>query len=181
MKKNEIAKIILGGLVLTGGIIVLTAMPGLAEAFRPFMNKKKVDNARFRRSFNSLVKSGLIGIGKDGDKTVVKLTKEGKNKVLKFKFQDLVIEKQKKWDKKWRMVIFDIPEKFKRGRTELAYKLRQMGFVALQRSVWICPYPCEDEIDFITELFEVRQYVRIVTAESIDLQQDLLKIFNLRH
>lgn len=178
MKKNEITKIILGSLAIAGGLLVVVVLPGLPAAFAPFMNKgKNISRTQFKRSFDKLSDKGLIGVSKDGDKTIVRLTKSGKKKVLKFKFEDLAIKKQVKWDKKWRIVIFDIPEPYRTGRNALAFKLRELGFVPLQKSVWIYPYPCEDEVDFVGELYEVRQFVRIITADQIDKQADVMKVF----
>jgi DNA-binding transcriptional regulator PaaX len=180
MKKNEIAKMILGGLALAGGLIIIVALPGLALAFRPFV-KKNISGAKFKRSFQTLKEKGLIGTSKEGDKTVVHLTKEGQMKVLKYKFEDISVKKPAKWDKKWRIVVFDIPEKYKAARDALVQKLKELGFVSVQKSVWVYPYPCTDEIDFITEIFNIRRFVRLVTAESIDRQQDLQKAFSLQH
>ena len=56
-------------------------------------------------------------------------------------------------DGEWRIVIFDIPEKFKKAREALRMKLKELGFLELQKSVFIFPYECEDEINFIVEVF----------------------------
>src|SRR3989344_4593151 len=59
------------------------------------------------------------------------------------------IKKPARWDKLWRLVIFDIPEEERTGRMALAAKLKELGFYPLQKSVFIHPYECKDEIDFI--------------------------------
>lgn len=43
------------------------------------------------------------------------------------------------WDKKWRVVIFDIEEKEKRTRNALRQKLVSLGFGELQKSVYVTP------------------------------------------
>ena len=48
---------------------------------------------------------------------------------------------------------FDIPERFKKQGEALRNKLRELGFAKLQESVFIYPYECEDEINFIVEVF----------------------------
>ena len=40
--------------------------------------------------------------------------KEGEKKALKFKLDEMEIKKPAKWDGEWRIVIFDIPERFKK-------------------------------------------------------------------
>jgi DNA-binding transcriptional regulator PaaX len=42
-----------------------------------------------------------------------------------------------KWDEKWRIVAFDIPEKFKTGRDALRRKLKEVGFHELQKK-YLC-------------------------------------------
>src|SRR3989339_427719 len=58
-------------------------------------------------------------------------------------------------------------------------KLKELGFYELQKSVWICPYNCKNQIDFIIELFGLREYVRFAVVDSIDNELHLKKIFNL--
>ncbi|OGE74129.1 MAG: hypothetical protein A3I07_00200 [Candidatus Doudnabacteria bacterium RIFCSPLOWO2_02_FULL_42_9] len=181
MKRNEIAKIILASIAVTGGVFVFAALPGLAEAFAPYLKKQRyLNSGQLKKSLNKLAIGGFVGITQDGNKTVLKLTKAGMQKVLTFKLDDMQIKRQKRWDRKWRIVMFDIPEKFKQKRDALVQKLGEIGFIRIQKSVWICPFPCEDEIFFIAELYEVREYLRMITAEDIDREENLLKAFNLR-
>ena len=74
---------------------------------------------------------------------------------------------------------FDIPEKFKIARNALREKLNDLGFLKYQKSVFIYPYECKDEIDFIIEFFEVKPFVRYIIAEKIDNELDFKKKFNL--
>jgi len=101
----------------------------------------------------------------------VQITDRGKARLLGYVLEDLTIPEQKKWDKKWRMVIFDIPEEKKVGRDVLRRKLRDLGFFQLQRSVFVSPYPCEREIDFITEAFGLWSYVTFIETDSLGRQE----------
>ena len=87
--------------------------------------------------------------------------------------------KENLWDGKWRTVIFDIPEKLKSARNALRDKLKEVGFHELQKSVFVFPYECKDEIDFIIEFFNLRQYVRYGIFDFIDNDLHLRKTFNL--
>ncbi len=95
----------------------------------------------------------------DGSISIV-LTEEGKNRALKFNVDSLAIPKPVIWDRRWRLVFFDVPEKKRRGRDALRLKLRELGFYEWQKSVFVHPYPCRDQIDFIVEFFELRPFVR---------------------
>ena len=92
---------------------------------------------------------------------------------------DIKIKKPKKWDKQWRIVIFDIPEKFKGAREALREKLKELGFVELQKSVFAYPFECEDEINFIVEVFQIRPFVRLVKAGSFTNEEQFKIKFNL--
>jgi len=115
---------------------------------------------------------------KNGEVKIV-LTKEGKKKAIKYQLDEMEIKKTGKWDNKWRMVIFDIPEKKKRAREALRNKLKDLGFKELQKSVFIFPYECEDEIDFITEVFEIRPYVRFARLDTFTNEEQFKLKFKL--
>jgi len=177
MKKGEIVKKIIllaaasaaaGGLAFT-----LAAMPGLAPALKPFVEwYKKQDRKgryRIRKTFEQLRRERLIEIEEMADgKTKIVLTENGKKKVLKYQLEDIRIKPMKNWDKKWRMIIFDIPESQKKARNALRDKLKELEFYQLQKSVWIHPYECEDEINFIIEFFNISPYVRMAEVNRFD-------------
>ena len=108
----------------------------------------------------------------DGAVSIV-LTKEGIKKSVKFKLDEMKIEIPPKWDGEWRIVIFDIPERFKKAREALRNKLEDLEFIKLQESVFVFPYECEDEIDFIVEVFQIRPFVRFVKAKSFTNEEQL--------
>ena len=115
---------------------------------------------------------------KDGSLTLI-LSEEGKERALIFSVDHMKIKKPSVWDKKWRLVIFDIPERQKGLRDIFRQHLRQLDFYELQKSVFVHPYPCTDEIDFLIELYETRPYVRTILAESLDNELHLKKHFRL--
>jgi CRISPR-associated endonuclease Cas2 len=136
--------------------------------------KQTISQALYR-----MKKERLAEIGEEKGKTVVKITENGKKRILKYKLEELRIEKPIKWDKKWRVVIFDIPNKKKLARDTLREKLKELGFYKLQESVFVYPYECKDEIDFVKEIYEISPFVRYLVVESIDNSENILKYFNL--
>ena len=91
----------------------------------------------------------------------------------------MLIPKPARWDRKWRIVIFDIPEYLKSTRDIMRARLKQIGMIELQKSVFVHPYPCEKEIEFLTEFYEVKPHVRLIIAESIDSEFHLKTKFKL--
>lgn len=109
------------------------------------------------------------------------LTEKGRKRAEKVALEYLEIDTSKKWDKKWRIVLYDIPEKDKYGRDALTRKLKHLGFYQLQRSVWVHPYPCRTEIEAITSNFGIESYVSYIETSFIDKQELLQKKFPAIH
>lgn len=180
VKRNEIAKIMLGVIATAGILTVAVVAPGILPAIVDIFGlNQKYTKRQLKQSFRKMERAKLISVTEESGKTVVRLTKLGKEKILKFKLEEMKIKPQKHWDRKWRIVIFDVPKDFHMNRTMFTLKLKEIGMKQLQKSVWISPYPCEDEVDFIKEIYLIRPYVRVITAHAIDIQNDLIKTFNL--
>src|SRR3990167_3768172 len=178
-RRGEIIKGILLAVGAVGLITVSVALPGLPAAFAPFFKNKRYTKQQVKRSLRKLEKNKLISVKYKDDKIELRITKGGREKVLLYNLETLRIPSPKKWDGKFRIVIFDIPQQFKKNSSYFSKKLKDLGFYKLQKSVWAYPYPCEDEIDFLKEIYLVRPFVRMITAEEIDVKQDLLKKFNI--
>ena len=114
----------------------------------------------------------------DGSISII-ITEEGREKALKFNVDSLIIFKPAHWDKRWHLVFFDVPEKKRRGRDALRLKLRELGFYEWQKSVFVHPYPCRDQIDFIVEFFELRPFVRYGDLINPTNEAELRLHFNL--
>jgi hypothetical protein len=115
----------------------------------------------------------------DGSIKIV-LSEEGKKRVLEYNFDELKIKKPAVWDNKWRVVFFDIPERRRQARDALRKKLRDLGFCELQKSVFVCPFSCRDEIDFVVEFFNIRPFVRYAEMMSPTNEAELKIKFGLK-
>lgn len=141
---------------------------------------QRINDRNLARSIRSLYQSRLISIMDKADGTSeMMLTKNGRQQALVFKIDEMNIKKPVRWDGRWRIVLFDIPERQKRIREALRGHLKQLSFYEYQKSVFIHPYDCRDEIDFIIELYHARRYVRFIMAIYIDNDLHLRQIFDL--
>jgi phenylacetic acid degradation operon negative regulatory protein len=132
------------------------------------------------RSLYGLQKNTLIRITKRNGKFEIRLTEKGRKKFKEVQLENIQIVKPPRWDGKWRVLIFDIPENSRRyAREVLRGKVKQWGFYQLQKSVWVCPWPCEDEIQLAAELYEVAPFVNIIIADKIMEDTFLQKHFGL--
>jgi phenylacetic acid degradation operon negative regulatory protein len=88
----------------------------------------------------------------------------------------------RRWDRLWRILIFDIEEKTRTTRDLLREKIRSLGFAKWQESVYVTPHPITTEIN---EYLKVKNlYPRCVCFEARKLgeesdEQIAFKIFNL--
>ena len=119
------------------------------------IDRKMLHQTLARFKINGLVE--LVALGDGREKAV--LTPLGKSMHLRYKFRNLELKKQRKWDKTWRMVLFDIPESNRKIRDALRRKLKALGFLEFQKSVFLFPHPCEDEINFIINFFDIAEHV----------------------
>ncbi len=170
-------------LLLYGGLALsLTRRPD--AYFRVIKNIvkewQKINKRSLRESIRKLYKSKIIDYRESSDGTVeLVLTEAGKKRALIYNLDKIKIKKPLMWDKLWRMVVFDIPEDKKKGRMALAQKLKEIGFYPMQKSVFIHPYECKDEVNFIVEIFDLTPYVRFLRVKNIDIELDLRDRFHL--
>lgn len=75
--------------------------------------------------------------------------------------------------------MFDVPERKKLARDILTTKLNELGFKRIQNSAYIFPYPCEDEIEFIASVYEIRPYVQVLRVDKISNSERLITHFKL--
>jgi phenylacetic acid degradation operon negative regulatory protein len=115
---------------------------------------------------NSLKKEKEKGIRINTKKTELAISSSEFQKTYVAKKISLIAKKFK-WDKYWRMVIFDIPEQNRSTRDFLRYHLRRLGFVPWQRSVWITIFPIEKEVSALLEKAALQNHAFILKAKSI--------------
>ncbi|MDP2789191.1 MAG: hypothetical protein Q8O46_04070 [bacterium] len=157
-----------------------SAIGNAVQIFKMFRGSSKYSKRQVQSVIDSMKRQKLIEyICDENGKTIVKITTKGKTKLKAFTIDLIEIKKPKKWDNKWRLVMFDIPVRFNKGREALRYHLKDLGFFQFQKSAWIYPYPCEDEIIFIADFFGVGKYVEVLTVESISRDRELKKHFRL--
>jgi DNA-binding transcriptional regulator PaaX len=96
--------------------------------------------------------------GRDG-KIHFELTAQGEKLLHKYQFSELGPKAPSKWDGKWHLVSFDIPQRANYAREILRDKLKRMGFFRVQQSLWVHPYDCTKELDFIIDFLHIEGYV----------------------
>lgn len=170
MRKGEIAKLILGILAGTGVVLAAATLPGFAAALKPFIGRKNshFEELSLERALRRLRQKRLIELVPDRDGNFsLSVTNLGKKYLKKLNFENLKLEIPRRWDGKWSVILFDIPESRKTARNALQRKLKDMGCFQFNKSVLVHPSDCEDEIDFTSEILGIRNYVTIFQTTSL--------------
>jgi DNA-binding transcriptional regulator PaaX len=179
----KITKVALGVVAIAGalGVVFLAASMGNAvQAFSMFKKSKKYSKTQIKSAMTNLHKQKLIEyVSEKNGETIVRITIKGKSRLKSFAIDSLEISKPKQWDGKWRLVMFDLPIRFRKARESLRYKLKQLGFKQFQKSVWIYPYSCTDEILFIADHYQVGKYVEILEVTNLLRDERFKKMFDL--
>jgi CRISPR-associated endonuclease Cas2 len=185
MKKGELVKKVV--LAASAGVAIGAVMvvPPLAITFQAIMEAiekregEKPNRKQARKVLYNLKKRKLVSLKEVDGELWVTFNEEGKKLFLKYRLDELKISKPRKWDKKWRIVIFDIPEKKKVAREVLRDKLNQLGFFQLQKSVFVYPFECQREIELISRFYGIEPYVYFIRADYIDNEEKIREKFGL--
>jgi len=175
--KKKVLLLLLGGCALG-----LSGSPRTSWKVFGAMAKewKELSKQATERAVNSLYASELVDAQENTDGTYTLILKErGKKKALTYDLHRMKIEVPQIWDKQWKMICFDIPEAKKAARDAVREKFLKLGFYELQDSVFIYPFDCFKEVEYIAEIYDVRKHIRFVTASYIDNEKQLMRFFNL--
>ena len=182
--KGEISRKILKILLVSGAISLALSLPhGVRQLLKQLPKElKKFKRKQLMRSlYNLRAKNFVKLIREDNNNITVELTENGRTIIKEMDIDRIQLEKPEFWDKKWRLVVFDIPEKKKMARESLRMKLKDLGFRKFQHSIWVTPFSCEKEINFIKSVFNLSDYwIDVIITENLGVKEyQFRKHFNL--
>ena len=173
---KEILLILAAGTVISAAVL----MPGIGHVLRPSIWRGRgYKKDRLRQTLKRLHRQKFVEVVETKDGPVVKISEKGITRALKYKLDKMEIKHRDSWDKKWRIVIFDIPDSKKRIRDEFREKLKQLGFFRLQESVFVHAFPCFDEVEFLREIYGIGRGVTYIVAQKIEGQESLKDFFRV--
>lgn len=174
--RGELAKEILKALAIGGVLTASLALPNLPQVLEFLGVVGSKEKYRVKRTICNLKDKRLVNF-REND--VIEITEKGKKRILQYNVEDMRIKLPAKWDGYWRIVVFDVPEKFKKARNALSGKIKDLGFFPLQKSVFVYPFECRNEIDFISEFFGVGKFIQYILAKELDSEKFLKQHFDL--
>lgn len=175
-------EIVLHTVLVTAVLSMAVMAPNALQVFGPLFRdknkypRKKVNYYIDKKTWQ-LLREGYLKWSALSGKRKLALTRKGMFELYKFK--DVLLKKEK-WDGNWRVIIFDIPMEKAKSRGLLRRCLKTIGFIQLQKSVWVYPYKCKEAVDLIREHFKVGKEVVYMVVKKIESDVRLKKHFKLK-
>src|SRR3989338_10708608 len=111
-RRKQLRDILLASIAISGVVLVAAIAPNALAQLRhlPAMKRAQL-RYRAKTTLGRLAMQGLITFEKREGKSYAQITPAGK-KLLAFEEQKAALNNKKKrrWDERWRVIIFDIPE-----------------------------------------------------------------------
>ncbi len=161
---------------------MMAVVPNALQALTLFGVGKRKYNPKYhiQSTLHKLVDRGLVKLVKNHQGVnCVRLTERGNAELQKYELSELVIKRPKRWDGKYRLIIFDIKEWKRSIRNQLRTWLEHLGFVRLQNSVWVHPYECREITILLKSHFHLGREVLYVIADQIENDRWLRREFGL--
>jgi len=175
-QKIPLEEIILKTVGAAGLVAVALLAPNALSAmsklgFIPSKRQREYIHA----SKDRLLKRGLLKY----ENGKLLLTRSGEDRLRRLKILDYQFKKPYRWDRKWRVLIFDVPEKRKSLRNKIRETLLLIGFRHLQDSVWIYPYDCEDIVTLLKADFRIGKDLLYMVVEKLEYDRSFREYFDL--
>ncbi len=182
MVNKKVVQTVLAVLGISGLFVLAAIAPNTLQLLKFALPDKDYRRKRYyiNQVVERLAKKGLVTFifNSQGVKCA-RLTNLGRQQLRRYQLKELTITIPKRWDGKYRLVIFDI-EEWKRGvRDDIRHWLEHLNFVRLQNSVWVYPYECQEVVALLKSHFHVGKEVLYLTVESIENDYWLKREFGL--
>ncbi len=163
-----------GGAGVLGAALVAPNVIGAMSKLGmiPNVRQKEIIN----RARGRLLKRDLL---KRNNKGMLELTQKGKMVFAGLQARDAIKDRAWRWDRRWRILIFDIPEYRRQVRDRIRHTLADIGFLRLQDSVWIYPYDCEEFVALLKADFKIGKDLLYLIVEEIEGERYIKDFFSL--
>ncbi len=179
-RKEYVQRAVLSALKV-GGILALAAV---APNTLQYLGRLDKGNSRFvyqtRSVLSRLTTKGYVRFTEHNGVRCVELTRDGMRHLHRETLLSrMQAGRKRRWDGRWRIVMFDVPEKRKRDRERLRYLMKEAGFVLLQESVWTYPHDCEEFVALLKIEMRLGNNLRYAIIEKLEDDAALKKTFGL--
>ncbi|MDO8593582.1 MAG: hypothetical protein Q7R59_01625 [bacterium] len=182
-KRNQIRNAVLLSAYLTIGVGMMVMTPNAVRLLK-YVEKAVGPSPRLKRrvsqKYSELISQRIFRRIATQDGFRIELTEKGMKIAEELsQYEEVRPIQQKKWDQKWRIIMFDVWERRRKVRDELRETLKEIGFVKVQDSAWAYPYPCEKLLVFLRTHLKLGHGILYVVADEIEHDEPLRRHFKL--
>ena len=180
-RRRNIQNAVLASVGVAGILTVAMVAPNIFQALPKIAGDRYKLSYRTRNAVGRLGQKGLIRFVTRNNTRCVELTERGRRALLLEEAKNWKQKKQmRRWDRRYRLVMFDIPHYRKVTRDWLRRRMMEYGFMRLQDSVWVYPHDCEELIALLKADLRIGKDVLYAVVESIENDWWIKKHFGLR-
>lgn len=168
-------EILLAVIALSTVFTVAAVMPGALATLKIFQKlkfRKRLDNnqktLKITKTFYYLKRKGYIKTVWDNNRFIFIITKKGKRRINKLRYETLFIPRPKTWDGKFWQVAADIPTKYRNAADAFRSKIKKLGLFSLQRTLWFYPFDPRKEIEIVSKLHKIDLFVTVMRVDKLD-------------
>lgn len=180
-RKGYFQTAVLSTIGVAGILLVGAVAPNTVQLLEKFGVMKRL-RERTQSAMTRLARKKLIVFMEKNGKRYTRITEAGK-RALMYERQKTALtglkSSRRRWDGRYRIVMFDVPEKRRKIRVRLREMMRAGGFLRLQDSVWIFPYDCEDFITLLKADLHIGKDALYAVVEKIENDRWIRNHFDL--
>jgi len=176
-RNHRLQGLILASVAVAGGLAVALIAPNVLGAMGKLgLVPKGRQGEYIHAARRRLKKEGLL-TEQDG---FLRITTKGEKQLRTLSLSLAKPKRLKKWDEKWRVLIFDIPERRRHVRDKVRGLLRTSSFVRVQDSVWVYPYPCEEFVALLKAEVKIGKDILYLIVDSLEGDKKFRELFKLQ-
>jgi DNA-binding transcriptional regulator PaaX len=149
-----------------GGITI--AAPNSVQALSLLLKKTKAKESNTDLVMKELKRQGLVHIAQHGQELRFTITPGGAHRLQRVIIDELTIPKPQRWDRKWRVVAFDVPVRQSKQRAQFTRQLQSLGFKMVHKSMWTHPFPCLEIIEQLAGHYNLARYCTMFEVDRLD-------------
>jgi hypothetical protein len=184
LRRNALQNAALSAIASVGVLAIAAAAPNTLKLLKHVPRgwlEGRDPRQRVRETISKLKKKGFIEFTTVGHQKMLRLTRAGEKYAHKITRNATEIPRPRKWDRRWRVIIFDIPERRRNDRHKIRHLLMGLGFYRLQDSVWVHPFECEELIVLLKTDMHLGKHMLYMIVDAIENDGHLKAHFGLAH
>ncbi|UCD04915.1 MAG: hypothetical protein JSV98_07270 [candidate division WOR-3 bacterium] len=117
-----------------------------------------------RLGLSRMARQGVFDIKKSGRRSYYSLNTKGMKWMEQGRVRAFEV-KRRKWDGRWRLVVYNFPETMRDLRDRLRCKLQSLGYANMSASLWVSPYDLQADLYRYLKEISILDYVETFTAD----------------